>query len=233
MRKNLSMESMTCSPVAYELFVDALPRLHTSEGLIDAATALSLHALDDADPLRVHQTLDELAQRVRERARSGLTNATLAHLHEVLFVEEAFAGDNKHYYIALYSYLPAVLQTKAGLPILLSLVYKAVGERVGLQVRGINAPGHFMVSVQTEEGPAIVDPFYGGILLTREEAFRRLEQIASQTLPRDDTFLRTATHGQWLARILANLITVFRNDDRQEDLAAMLELNHALREYLG
>ena len=48
------------------------------------------------------------------------------------------------------SYLPAVLRTKRGLPITLVLIYKCVAEGVGLVVRGINSPGHFLAAVKTD-----------------------------------------------------------------------------------
>jgi len=192
-----------------------------------------MHALDDVEPAEVRDRIAALATQVRTGLQSSSKSAALAHLHEVLFHEEGFRGNNAHAYFALNSYLPIVLTNKSGLPILLSLVYKAVAEQVGLHVEGINAPGHFMVRVQTDEGPAIVDPFFGGRLLTREEAFQRLEQVHRRPVPRDATLLGTASHSQWLARILANLITFFRDDRRREDLAAMLELRQALEEVYG
>ena len=230
MSPELSTYPKACSAEAYYRFVDALPRLETTDGLVDAAIALSMHALDDVDPTRVRQEIAGLGRRVTERVRSGSRSAVLAHLHEVLFAEEGFTGNNEQQYFALNSYLPAVLRTKAGLPILLSLLYKAVGEQVGLQVEGISAPGHFMIRVPTDEGPAIVDPFFGGVLLSREEFFQRLERVNRRPVPRDDRYLVAATHTQWLARILANLISFFSADRRRGDLAAMLELRQALEE---
>ncbi len=232
MRSDLSAYPKSCSEEAYFRFVDALSALHTTDGLVDAAIAVSLHALDDVDPQWVREDIAALAERVRRRVRNPTNNALLAHLHEVLFEEEGFVGNNQHERFALGSYLPAVLATRSGLPILLSLLYKAVGDQVGLQVEGVNAPNHFLVRVVTDEGPAIVDPFFGGALLSREEAFRRLEQVSAQPVPRNDLLLRPASHSQWIGRIIANLVAVFAADNRLDDLAAMLELRQALEETL-
>ena len=70
----------------------------------------------------------------------------------VLFEEEGFAGNLERYYNALNSYLPVVLNARRGLPIVLGLIYKAVGESAGLLVEGINAPGHFLVRIETDSG---------------------------------------------------------------------------------
>ena len=111
--------------------------------------------------------LEGYARRVRERAPSGNRRALLAHLHQVLFEEEGFAGNQQQYYTAENSYLPEVLATRQGIPISLTLVYKAVAELAGLQVVGLNSPGHFLAAVNDGEGEIIVDPFFGGQKVTR------------------------------------------------------------------
>lgn len=41
-----------CREEAHRLFVEQLPVLETTTGLLRAAIAVSLHALDDVDPAR-------------------------------------------------------------------------------------------------------------------------------------------------------------------------------------
>jgi regulator of sirC expression with transglutaminase-like and TPR domain len=217
-----------CEPQAHRFFADQLPILHTSQGLLRAALAISMHALDDVDPKRIEQRLDILSLRVRERCRTQREAAILANMHAVLFEEEGFAGDMERYYSALNSYLPAVLNTRRGIPTLLSLIYKIVGEQAGLTVQGINAPGHFMVRVRCDNAWMIVDPFFGGQTLTRAEAFDRLDRVAGKRLPRTNQMLATATHQQWIDRILGNLRQLFATEGRRDDLAAMTELAQAL-----
>src|SRR5262245_50917221 len=130
-----------CRPEAYQFFTRQLPHLNSREGLLRAAIAISMHALDDVDPQLVEQRLEILSLRVRERSPSGRDAAILANMHAVLFEEEGFRGDMERYYNALNSYLPAVLNTRHGIPVVLSLIYKFVGEGAGLTVDGINAPG--------------------------------------------------------------------------------------------
>jgi regulator of sirC expression with transglutaminase-like and TPR domain len=195
---------------------------------VRAAIAVSMHALDDVDPGRVEKRLRILSLRVRERSPSGRPAALLANLHAVLFEEEGFGGNLERYYNALNSYLPAVLDTRRGVPITLGLIYMAVGRWAGLEVLGINAPGHFLVRVRCDNAWIIVDPFFAGQMLSRSEAFDRLECIVRQRLPRTDELLATPTHAQWLTRILGNLRQLFASEGRRDDLAAMTELATAL-----
>jgi regulator of sirC expression with transglutaminase-like and TPR domain len=217
-----------CRPEAYRFFLSQLPQLQSTEGLLRAAVAVSMHALDDVDPQRIEDRLRVYSLRVKERSPSQSVTAIQANLHEVLFDEEGFAGNLERYYSALNSYLPAVLNTRCGLPITLSLIYKVVGQWAGLCIEGINAPGHFLVRVRCDRTWMIVDPFFGGQMLTREEAFRRLNRVAGKTLPHCKEILARATHDQWLVRIIGNLQHLFTAEGRRDDLAAMNELAAAL-----
>jgi regulator of sirC expression with transglutaminase-like and TPR domain len=221
-------EPTLCRPEAYELFRQQVPIIETTDGLLNAAIAISMHALDDVDPQEVDDELQELAHRVSSRVSSPQTQALLAHLHDVLFDEEGFAGNSDDYYNELNSYLPTVLESRLGIPISLCLVYKVVAERIGLDVEGVNAPGHFVVRVMTNEGWMIVDPYVGGGVLTAEEAFDRMEEVTGREVPRSPEYLAPATHSQWISRMLVNLQHVFATTEQRGDLAAMSELQSLL-----
>ena len=85
-----------------------------------------------------------------------------AELHEVLFEEWGFTGNAEDYYAPDNSYLPRVLQTRRGIPVTLSLIYKAVAQQVGLIVRDINTPVHFLAAVEVDRSWMIVDAFDSG-----------------------------------------------------------------------
>lgn len=225
---SVAAEPFYCRSEAYRYFLEQLPTLDTTVSLVRAAVAVSMHALDDVNPDRVLQRLETLGLRVRERSPSQTDSAILANLHAALFEEEGFAGNLERYYNALNSYLPVVLNTRRGLPIVLGLIYKAVGEFAGLAVEGVNAPGHFLVRVRCDNRWMVVDPFFGGQMLTRDEAFHRLDRVAGKMLPRSNELLTAATNQQWLLRLIGNLRQLFATEGRRDDLAAMTELSQAL-----
>ncbi len=78
------------------------------------------------------------------RVSSGNPKALIARLHQVLFDERGFTGNADDYYAPENSYLPCVLESRRGIPVTLSLIYKSVAQRVGLSARGINTPAHFL-----------------------------------------------------------------------------------------
>ena len=158
-----------------------------------------MHEFPDANPDEVDRTLKQIADEISGRVVSGNQHALVAQLHAVLFDELGFTGNTENYYAPENSYLPKVLESRRGLPVTLSLVYKSVAQRIGLKARGINSPVHFLAAVELDSAWMIVDPFHDGRELTREEVFDRLEQLAGGPLQRSDELLATATHRDWLA----------------------------------
>ena len=106
----------------------------------------------------------------------------------------------------------------------LSEVLHHVAARVGLVVRGINTPGHFLALVEGEGAPMIVDPFSGGRVLSREEAFVRVERATGLQVLRTDDPFPVATPRDWIVRILQNLFFAFLHHGRERDARAMKEL---------
>jgi regulator of sirC expression with transglutaminase-like and TPR domain len=226
-----------CHPTAYAAFAREMPHIDTTRGLFRAAFAIARHEHPGADLERVESTLRQLADVVNGRVRSPSPQAKLAHLHDTLFDLVGFRGNVDDYYNPANSYLPVVLATRRGLPITLVLIYKFVAEEVGLAVRGINAPGHFIAAVQCPEpGRPVasdsnwmyVDVFYGGGLLTEDDVYRRIAEATGGEDPPSPAWLAPATHRQWLARMLHNLQAVFAHTGRERDLYAMQELQSLL-----
>lgn len=223
-----------CRPEAYELFAAQVERIETSDALLRAAVAVAMHAPGDEwpnpDADAVDESIEQIAASVFDRLNQREPHAILAHTHAVLFDEMRFAGDTEDYYNPINSYLPAVLARRRGIPVTLSLVYKAVLERLGLAVVGINAPAHFLVAVDVDAAPMYVDAFHGGRTLTADEAVHRIESLLGEsTTHTKEELMPEATHAQWLTRLLKNLVHVFGAADRPHDAAAMLELARLLR----
>jgi regulator of sirC expression with transglutaminase-like and TPR domain len=226
-----------CHPAAFSTFEQAMADVETTRGLFRGAFAIARHERPGADVTAAEATVEELAETVRRRVHSTNVDAKLAHLHDVLFDVVGFSGNVEDYYNPDNSYLPEVLRTHRGLPITLALIYKCVAEQVGLVVRGINSPGHFLAAVEsaaTDRAPAkradwmYVDPFYGGELLNPDDVCRRIISTTGLSPTNSSQWLAPATHRQWLSRMLNNLQAVFAHAGRERDLYAMQELQELL-----
>ncbi|MCA8960435.1 MAG: transglutaminase family protein [Planctomycetes bacterium] len=219
---------LKCRREAYELLAAHVPFLERPRALLNAAVAISLHELEDLEPGYVERRLQGIADRILARCGRGSDRALLAHAHEVLFDEEGLRGDDRNDYRSQSSYVSRVLETQRGLPITLCLIYKNVLERLGFEVFGVNAPGHFLAAIEMDGSMTLVDPFFGGLPLTESEAIRRIETSAEVKIPRGERLLKPATHRQWITRMLGNLEHIFYHRQERENLAAMLELRGLL-----
>src|SRR5919108_391634 len=188
-----------------------------SDGEIDLAEGALLIAAEEYPGLDVgagQARLDALAARVRRHlaapeaaaGRRDPDEAALAALHEVLFVEEGFAGaDADDYYDPRNSFLNDVLERKRGLPILLAVLYCEGTRRAGLEAVGIGLPGRFIVQFRGAHLSALVDPYDRGARLSPEACAEMVSRIAGQPVSLAPEHFRPAPRKQILARILTNL----------------------------
>ena len=215
---------LCCSPEAFRLLSNQVRHINSPDALLQSAIAISMHQMPYADPQAVDRQLQAFADIVRSRVRGSQPQALLAHLHEFLFDEQKFAGNTNDYYNPSNSYLPAVLETKLGLPITLSLVYKIVAERLGFRTWGVGLPGHFLVGVACEGNMMLVDAFGGGRVLTQDEAHGRMREIFGPEIEWSSQLLQPASNRHWLTRMLQNLLNLFGSAGQYTDVAAMLEM---------
>lgn len=225
-----------CTPAGFGLLAKISGSVDTSDALLQGAVAIAMHEMEGVDLAAIDATLQGYADTVRSRVRGRQPQALLAHLHNVLFEEEGFRGNTQDYYSSANSYLPAVIETKRGLPITLSLLYKLVADRLGLAAWGVGLPGHFLVGVEAGDAldkdgrPALmlVDPFASGRILTPDEAHDRIQEMFGAEAEWSDDMLRPASNRHWLTRILQNLLNVFGSANQFADVAAVLEMEMLL-----
>src|SRR5947209_6518802 len=106
-------------PAAFRFLADQLIAMESPDALLNGAVAVAMHQMPDADPTKIDATIQSYADAVRARVKGRQPQALLAHLHDYLFEELGFSGNVEDYYNPRNSCLPAVLETKSGLPITL------------------------------------------------------------------------------------------------------------------
>ncbi|WP_160051021.1 SirB1 family protein, partial [Raoultella sp. 18099] len=126
------------------------------------------------------------------------------------------------------SYLNAVLRTRRGIPISLAVLWMELAQGLGLHVRGISFPGHFMVKVLLPRGQVVLDPTTGQSL-SREDLAERLEPFRRRSGLVDDfevplgLYLQASPAREVIARMLRNLKEIHRSQQDWERLAAVQE----------
>jgi len=219
---------MCCSPRAFELLNRTADAIESPDALLQGAVAISMHQMDNVEPGTVDLKIQQHVDTIRARVRGSQPQAMLAHMHAYLFEDQLFTGNTDNYYATSNSYLPAVLETRRGLPISLCLLYKIIAERLGLKVRGVGLPGHFLAGVEIDGTLMLVDPFAAGREVTQDEAHLKLQEMFGPDVEWSTELLEPVSNRQWLTRMLQNLLRTFGAQGHYADVAAILEMEMVL-----
>jgi len=192
--------------------------------LAEAALLLAEEEYPHLDIGAYLRRLDDLSGNVRARlSPDAPPEKIIATMNQLLFEEERFAGNAKHYYDPRNSFLNEVLDRRLGIPISLSIVYMEVGRRLGLSFEGVSFPGHFLVKLELVHSKVVLDPYSGGIYLSEQELSNRLHQFHGNQLNVPlDRFLARAGKKEILIRMLRNLKAVYlHTEDYTRALSAV------------
>ncbi len=159
------------------------------------ALAHGLHVPEEADPIE-----------------------QIARLNHHLFTTLGFTGDEETYDAPHNSFLDRVLERRRGLPILLCVVYLELGRRVGVQLDGVNFPGHFLVAPPASEPRFLVDPFAQGAIRRPDQLLSHLSRVLERPVlaPEEaEPFIQPCGNRQTLVRVSNNLKASYlrRRDD--------------------
>lgn len=157
--------------------------------------------------------IDKFAAQLRQRLPADIAPIPkLRLLNNYFYQELGFAGNLNDYYNPDNSYLHKVLATRRGIPISLAVIYMELAQQIGLNVKGISFPGHFLMKLSVKHGDIILDPFNGDSL-SREAIEDRLEPFfidgRSPTDPPVASYLAEASTITILVRMLRNLKALF------------------------
>src|SRR5918911_934235 len=180
------------------------------ESEIDLAEGALWIAAEDYPDLRPAIYLEKIARMAEElkaRIHSEVAPQRIVEKFNRYFFEELhFKGNREEYYDPKNSFLNEVIDRRIGIPITLSVVYIAIGERAGLPVRGVGMPGHFVVKYAptTAAVEIFIDPFNAQVL-DRTGCAKLLEEMFGADFLVKPIFFEPSGKRSILARILNNL----------------------------
>lgn len=210
----------------YGEFRRAVDRADDQIDLGRAALTMAACDCSGLDVERYVAEIERIASAVRKRLadQAGIYRM-IAVLNYVFFKELGFRGNRENYFDPRNSFLNEVLDRKLGIPISLSVLYIEVARRIGLDLKGVGFPGHFLVKAPAGEDEIIIDPFNGGEIKSRESLDELLSGLYGGQIGLRPEFLHAVTRKQILARMLANLKAIYWN---QGDLAKTLSVMERL-----
>jgi regulator of sirC expression with transglutaminase-like and TPR domain len=193
-------------------YFSSLVQQDESIPLFEAALSIAQDIDPQLDLGATQLEVDTLAARLSKRLPSDASHVQkLRMLNHFFYQELGFAGNVNNYYDPDNSYLHCVLNSRRGIPISLALLYMELAHQVGLEVKGISFPGHFLMKLSVQSGEIVLDPV-SGASLSREDLEERLEPYLSQNAERDaplSAYLQEAEPREILVRMLRNLKSLY------------------------
>lgn len=222
----MSLSLPRSAPSALEYFA-TLVADDESLSLTEAAVAIAQDDYPQLDVQQVLAELDALGERLRRRLPADAPpQHRLRMLGQYFHGELGFAGNVNDYYAADNSYVHQVLANRRGIPITLAVVFMELASHVGLRVRGVCFPGHFLMKLRLPQGEVVLDPF-SGRSLARSELDEFLDPWREQTQQPMalESYLGSASSRQILVRMLRNLRQIHQQG---QDLTRLLRVQQRL-----
>jgi regulator of sirC expression with transglutaminase-like and TPR domain len=142
----------------------------------------------DALTTVVREALGATANGLRRSSRAlrerTVATRVLETMRERLADHEGLSGNTEDYYDPRNTYLHETLDRGVGLPITLSVIYLEVARRLGIPLRGVGLPSHFMVKwplPREEGGDLYLDAFHGGKILDASECRTFITELMGAT----------------------------------------------------
>jgi regulator of sirC expression with transglutaminase-like and TPR domain len=177
------------------------------EAVTPDTAALEIAALD-------HPGIDlaDLVELLNEMTERLLGEAVTAHsaedqasaLRGVLAGEFGLTGDRETYDDPANADMIRVLERRRGLPIALSILYVAIGRRVGWEVYALNTPGHVVIGLREGDELLLLDPFRDGVRMSADELSGLLERALGRPGPFPPEHLAPMTNRGALLRLMMN-----------------------------
>ncbi|QDL53977.1 SirB1 family protein [Rhodoferax aquaticus] len=197
--------------------------------LLEAAVSLAQDTQPDLDVQGVLLEVDAWGARVAQRlAADAGPLQRLKVLNQFFYKEMGFANNLNDFYNPSNSFVHTLMESRRGIPISLAVLWMELAQGVGLSVKGIAFPGHFLVKVMLPMGQAVIDPV-DGQSLSRERLSEMLEPFrpvsgwdADADVPLG-AYLRGAKPRDILARMLHNLKEIYKSESQWPQLLAVQE----------
>ena len=138
--------------------------------LLEAAIACAIHE----DPTRDPQSARDLGaigvERLSQRLKGESAEEAIA---EAMAGDLRLGGDLFTHEDPENADILSVAERRKGVAVALGVFYLHAGRKCGLTVQGVDFPGHFLLRIETEEGPLALDPFSEGRVVLPSELTRR------------------------------------------------------------
>lgn len=206
--------------------------------LIEAAILVAKYQYPNFDETFVYKEID----RIINDCWLELNNRQTAFekikiINKIFFDFHDFKGDTNNYNSPLNSYINAVIESRSGNPLSLSIIYSTIAQALNIPVYGVNLPNHFILAYMDEYGSRnytdkkndygvlfYINPFSKGALIDENSIEKFIKNL---DLKMQRSYLEPCSNSTIIIRMLTNLIAGYKaieNKDKVEELKILRSL---------
>jgi regulator of sirC expression with transglutaminase-like and TPR domain len=173
--------------------------------------------------------IDQWGKKLKQRITPDTPPIQRLQLLKHFFYNELGFGPNPNdFYAPENSYLHQIIENRRGIPISLAILMMELGQQIGLNIRGVSFPNHFMMRISLQQGEIIMDPL-NGESLSKNQLQEMLDPYLDAKGYRGELslplniFLRVSSSREILSRFMRNLKMIYSEDERWERLLGIQE----------
>ncbi len=206
------------------------------EDLLEGALLVCRYRYPDLDEHRFRSRLSSIRQDIWLELNDSLTAFEKVRVfNHIFFQVHGFRGNKKNYHAPQNSYINEVMDSRTGNPLSLSILYQVLAEELGLPLRGVNLPNHFVLAYLDEDslGAAegrqnvlfYVNAFSQGDILGRNEIDDFLRKL---DIDARESFYQPCSNIDIVRRQLNNLVHSYERSGDPERASELKRLRGLL-----
>jgi regulator of sirC expression with transglutaminase-like and TPR domain len=184
--------------------------------LLEGLLSIARYGYPNLDVDNIKKEIEDIADVIRKNISDCMTSREIIHLfnQEILY-NKGYNGNIKNYSGINNSFINKVMESKISNPIGLSVIYLLVARKLGIQLVGINSPGHFIIGYVESETEKTnlqnwetltdiafyIDPFNNGQIVEKDDYKRYLKDNFNLVENED----LTASNTDIVKRVMNNL----------------------------
>jgi regulator of sirC expression with transglutaminase-like and TPR domain len=210
---------------------------HRNEDLLEGMYLLAKYQYPELKRVEIEEPIDKLARDIWIELNENLTALEkMRVINHILYDVHGLSGNTTNYLAPTNSYLNDVLHSKKGNPISLSILNIILGDKLGLPIKGINLPRHFIIAWEDDffsrfneelESPIMfyANPFSKGTIFSRKDVEHFLKQINVDSL---DIFFEPCDNQSIINRVINNLINSYTQQGFKEKVDDLMILQQVI-----
>ena len=142
---------------------------------------------------------------------TGLEKITV--LNDIIYKVHGFSGNKEDYYSPYNSFLNSALDRKKGNALILAIIYLEIANRLGIPLKGINLPNHFIIGYpdgitfdgnnqKTNSILFYINAFSSGHILSKMDINEFLDKINTDHKPE---YYNPCSNQEIIKRLITNL----------------------------